>query len=63
MSCCRIDALVTVDARGQLVASGGRVLAVTGLADSTAAARARAYDAVAKIDWPEGCYRRDIAAS
>ena len=51
------------DASGQLVASGGRVLAVTGLADSAAAARARAYDAVAKIDWPEGFYRRDIAAS
>lgn len=52
-----------LDASGQLVASGGRVLAVTGLADSAAAARARAYDAVAKIDWPEGFYRRDIAAS
>ena len=52
-----------LDASGQLVASGGRVLAVTGLADSAAAARARAYDAVAKIDWPEGFYRRDIAAT
>ena len=52
-----------LDASGQLVASGGRVLAVTGLADSAADARARAYDAIAKIDWPEGFYRRDIAAS
>ena len=52
-----------LDASGQLVASGGRVLAVTGLADSAATARARAYDAIAKIDWPEGFYRRDIAAS
>ena len=52
-----------LDASGQLVASGGRVLAVTGLADSAADARARAYDAVAKIDWPEGFYRRDIAGS
>lgn len=52
-----------LDASGQLVASGGRVLAVTGLADSVADARARAYDAVAKIDWPEGFYRRDIAGS
>ena len=52
-----------LDANGQLVASGGRVLAVTGLADSAADARARAYDAVAKIDWPEGFYRRDIAGS
>ena len=52
-----------LDASGQLVASGGRVSAVTGLADSAATARARAYDAIAKIDWPEGFYRRDIAAS
>ena len=52
-----------LDASGQLVASGGRVLAVTGLADNAAAARAKAYDAVAKIDWPEGFYRRDIAGS
>ncbi|MDC1120466.1 phosphoribosylamine--glycine ligase [Alphaproteobacteria bacterium] len=52
-----------LDASGQLVASGGRVLAVTGLADSAADARARAYDAVAKIDWPKGFYRRDIAGS
>ena len=52
-----------LDANGQLVASGGRVLAVTGLADSAADARTRAYDAVAKIDWPEGFYRRDIAGS
>ena len=52
-----------LDAKGQLVAFGGRVLAVTGLADSAADARARAYNAVDKIDWPEGFYRRDIAAS
>ena len=52
-----------LDASGQLVASGGRVLAVTGLADSVADARARTYNAVAKIDWPEGFYRRDIAGS
>jgi phosphoribosylamine--glycine ligase len=25
-------------------------------------ARAKAYEAVEKIDWPEGFYRRDIAA-
>jgi phosphoribosylamine--glycine ligase len=38
-------------------------LAVTGLGDTTEAARAKAYDAVAQIDWPEGFYRRDIANS
>jgi phosphoribosylamine--glycine ligase len=51
------------DANGQLTAVGGRVLAVTGLGDSQDAARATAYEAVAKIDWPEGFYRRDIASN
>jgi phosphoribosylamine--glycine ligase len=46
---------------GRVVTSGGRVLAVTALGESVAAARARAYDAVSQIDF-EGChYRRDIA--
>ncbi len=46
---------------GEVVTSGGRVLAVTALGDDLAAARARAYEAVGKIDF-EGCqYRRDIA--
>jgi phosphoribosylamine---glycine ligase len=46
-----------------VVTSGGRVLAVTALGETVAAARARAYEAVAKIDF-EGChYRRDIALS
>jgi phosphoribosylamine--glycine ligase len=44
-----------------VVTAGGRVLAVTALGDSVEAARARAYEAVARIDF-EGCYyRRDIA--
>ena len=41
-------------------AVGGRVLNITGLGDSIRAARDRAYDAVARIDWPEGYYRTDI---
>ena len=52
-----------LDANGQVTAVGGRVLAVTGLGDTAEAARAKAYDAVAQIDWPEGFYRRDIANS
>ncbi len=51
------------DANGHLTAVGGRVLAVTGLGDSQDLARATAYEAVAKIDWPEGFYRRDIASN
>ena len=45
---------------GQLVAAGGRVLNVTGLGPTLAAARAKAYAAVDRIDWPEGFCRRDI---
>jgi phosphoribosylamine--glycine ligase len=43
-----------------LVAKGGRVLAVTAVADSFANARARAYRAVDQIDFSDGFYRRDI---
>lgn len=45
---------------GQLLADGGRVLAVTALGDSVTDAQGRAYAAVARIDWPEGFCRRDI---
>ncbi|GJD81920.1 phosphoribosylamine--glycine ligase [Methylobacterium gregans] len=44
----------------RLLADGGRVLAVTALGDSVKEAQARAYAAVARIDWPEGFCRRDI---
>ena len=43
-----------------IVAAGGRVLGVTALGTGVAAAQSRAYDAVEKIDWPEGFCRRDI---
>jgi phosphoribosylamine--glycine ligase len=45
---------------GRLIADGGRVLGVTALGTDLAAARARAYAAIDKIDWPEGFCRRDI---
>ena len=51
-----------IDDEGQVTAHGGRVLAVTGLGDSPASARATAYEAVDCIDWPEGFFRKDIAA-
>ena len=41
-------------------ANGGRVLSVTALGRSVAEAQARAYAAIAKIDWPGGFYRPDI---
>jgi phosphoribosylamine--glycine ligase len=43
-----------------LVAKGGRVLAVTAVADTFASARARAYRAVDQIDFADGFCRRDI---
>ena len=45
---------------GNLVAKGGRVLAVTAIGDTFAEARARAYRAVDQIDFADGFHRRDI---
>ena len=45
---------------GVLKANGGRVLIVTAMGKDAADAQRHAYAAVAKIDWPEGFYRRDI---
>ena len=43
-----------------LFAQGGRVLAVTAVAETFANARARAYRAVDQIDFADGFHRRDI---
>ncbi|SMF62405.1 phosphoribosylamine--glycine ligase [Tistlia consotensis] len=45
---------------GALTATGGRVLGVGALGATLAQARDRAYQAVERIDWPEGFCRRDI---
>lgn len=45
---------------GEIVAAGGRVLGVTGWAPTIKEAQAKAYETVAKIDWPEGFCRKDI---
>ena len=50
----------TAQPDGGLVAKGGRVLAVTAVAETFANARARAYRAVDAIDFADGFYRRDI---
>src|SRR5947209_1522513 len=50
----------TASASGSLVAAGGRVLAVTAVADTFANARARAYRPVDQIDFADGFHRRDI---
>jgi phosphoribosylamine--glycine ligase len=46
---------------GKLVNAGGRVLGVTALGDTIAAAQRRAYDAVSKIHWQDCYCRKDIA--
>jgi len=43
-----------------LIASGGRVLAVTATGASVAEAQATAYEAIDRIDFPTGFCRRDI---
>jgi phosphoribosylamine--glycine ligase len=48
------------DAQGRIVATGGRVLNVTARGQTVREAQAKAYEAVAKIDWPEGFCRHDI---
>ena len=50
----------TAEKDGNLIANGGRVLNITAVASTVEEAQAKAYDAIRKIDWPEGFYRTDI---
>lgn len=45
---------------GSFIATGGRVLNVTGTGETLEEAFKKAYAGVAAIDWPEGFHRRDI---
>jgi len=47
-------------ANGKILATGGRVLNVSATGHDIAEARRLAYEAVDRIDWPEGFCRRDI---
>ncbi len=49
-----------LDAQGDLVTSGGRVIGVTALGDSKEEALERAYRAIAGVEFEGGHYRRDI---
>jgi phosphoribosylamine--glycine ligase len=51
----------TAQKDGDVVTSGGRVLGVTALGVDIAKAKARAYEAVARIHFEGAYYRRDIA--
>ena len=52
----------TASRDGRLVTSGGRILNVTGIGKTLEEARARAYEACARISFSGARYRRDIAA-
>lgn len=45
-----------------IIANGGRVLGITGLGTHVKDAQKKAYEAVDKLDWPQGFCRRDIGA-
>ncbi len=49
-----------LDAQGQVVSAGGRVLCVTALGDSVAQAQQRAHAGVDAIHWDSAFHRRDI---
>jgi phosphoribosylamine--glycine ligase len=51
----------TAEKDGKIVTAGGRVLGVTALGETIAAAQARAYEAVEKIKFEKAYYRKDIA--
>jgi phosphoribosylamine--glycine ligase len=51
----------TIAQDGHILANGGRVLNVCALGKTVAEAQRRAYQAVDRIQWPEGFCRRDIA--
>jgi phosphoribosylamine---glycine ligase len=53
----------TKRADGKIVTAGGRVLALTALGSTMETARARAYEAVSRVRFPDCHYRRDIALS
>jgi len=57
-----LHAGTAIDAAGDLVSAGGRVLNVVGSGRDLAAARAAAYDLAASVSMRGGWYRRDIAA-
>ena len=51
----------TVAKDGAILANGGRVLNVCAMGKNVREAQARAYQAVDRIQWPDGFCRRDIA--
>ena len=60
LPCVRVFHCGTERRGGELLSTGGRVLAVCGVGTDLIQAIGRAYAAVDQIDWPEGFCRRDI---
>jgi phosphoribosylamine--glycine ligase len=50
----------TIAKDGKILASGGRVLNICAMGKTVTEAQQRAYEAVDRINWPEGFCRRDI---
>jgi phosphoribosylamine--glycine ligase len=50
----------TLDAQGQVLSAGGRVLCVAALGDSVRNAQTNAYAGVAKVTWANEFHRNDI---
>lgn len=48
------------DAAGNIIATGGRVLGITGIGQDIKTAQQNAYQAVDAVIWPDGFCRRDI---
>jgi phosphoribosylamine--glycine ligase len=57
-----LHAGTAIDADGELVSAGGRVLNVVGSGADVAAARRAAYELAGTVEMRGGWYRRDIAA-
>jgi phosphoribosylamine---glycine ligase len=51
----------TVEKDGTILANGGRVLNICASGKTVTEAKRRAYEAIDRIQWPDGFYRRDIA--
>ena len=51
----------TVAKDGAILANGGRVLNVCAVGKTVRESQARAYQAIDRINWPDGFCRRDIA--
>jgi len=58
-----VQAGTALDPEGQLISSGGRVLAVVGTGDDLEQARDRAYAGIGRISLEGSFFRSDIAAA